>query len=28
MKGASAATGGTIVGVFTYTVADSGAESN
>ena len=26
--GASAATGGTIVGVFTYTVADSGAESN
>ena len=25
--GASAATGGTIVGVFTYTVADSGAES-
>ena len=28
MKGVSAATGGTIVGVFTYTVADSGAESN
>ena len=26
--GASAATGGTIVGIFTYTVADSGAESN
>ena len=26
--GASAATGGTIVGVFTYTVADSGTESN
>ena len=26
--GASAASGGTIVGVFTYTVADSGAESN
>ena len=26
-KGASAATGGTHVGVFTYTIADSGAES-
>ena len=27
-KGASAATGGTHVGVFTYTIADSGASNN